>query len=382
MQASILIAPDRFKGTLGAREAAEAVVAGWKQVRPADLLEVLPISNGGEGFAEILGRRIQAVQVEVEAFNARHQMMDVQWWYSPVQKTAIIDASACLGWKASGQRCSSFEMDSFGLGVLLNMVALSGARRCIVGLGGVATIDGGFGMARALGWRFLDAQGKSLFRWQDMIRLKTVIAPARLLPFIELVAAVDVSNPMLGTEGCLQSIEADALLNDADFNHAEESLSRLVRTVEAGRGVVSVSRDRGMGGGGGLGFGLTCFARARVVPGFSVFAQMVSMDERVQRSDLVVTGEGAMDATTTMGKGVGELATLCWSAGVPCVGLAGCCEDDSSQSGMFATIKTITPGLASKEESMKNPALLLTRLAGETAKEVGGAIRLKARLPR
>lgn len=381
MQASILIAPDRFKGTLGAREVAEAIVAGWKQVRPADLLEVLPISNGGEGFAEILGRRIQAVQVEVESFDARHQLMDVRWWYSPAQKTAVIDASACLGWKASEERCSSFEMDSFGLGVLLNMAALSGARRCIVGLGGVATIDGGFGMARALGWRFLDVQGKSLFRWQDLIRLKTVIAPARLLPFRELIAAADAANPMQGSEGCLQSIEADAVLNDSDFNRAEASLARLVRTVEAGRGT-AMARDRGMGAGGGLGFGLKCFARARVVPGFSVFAQMVSMDERVQRSDLVVTGEGAMDATTTMGKGVGELATLCWSAGVPCVGLAGCCEDDSSQSGMFATIKTIVPGLASEEESMKNPALLLTRLAGETAKEVGGSIRLKARLPR
>jgi glycerate kinase len=127
---------------------------------------------------------------------------------------------------------------------------------------------------------------------------------------------------------------------------------------------------------------MMCFARARVVPGFSVFSQTVSLDERVQRADLVLTGEGAMDATTTMGKGVGELATLCWSAGVPCVGFAGCCEDDTSRSAMFATIKTIVPALASQEESMKNPALYLTRLAGEAAREVEGAIRLKARLPR
>src|SRR6185436_14907579 len=194
-------------------------------------------------------------------------------------------------------------------------------KQLLVGIGGSATNDGGFGLARALEWRFVDKLGHPVERWTELHRLSCVHASG-LRPFENVTVAVDVQNPLLGPRGATRVYGPQKGLCPDDFDLAERCLGQL-----AGLMAREFKRDfpqaPGAGAAGGLGFGLLAFLDATLEPGFELFASLAKLEQRLHAVDLVITAEGAIDESTLMGKGVGQLARQSRAAGVPCIGLAG-----------------------------------------------------------
>lgn len=365
----VIIAPDKFKGTLTAHAAAEAIRCGWAAARPQDKIELLAMSDGGEGFGEIVGTLLGGKIQTTKTVDAAHRPIEAQWWWHAESKTAIIEAARVNGLAhLPPGKFHPFELDTFGLGALIRAAAGQGARKCLVGVGGSATNDGGLGLARALGWNFFNAHGGRIERWTELHDLAEVRPPERIEWFDEMNVAVDVQNPLLGQGGCTRVYGLQKGLRPEDFDFAERCLGRLaaVFTREFHRDLATLP---GAGAAGGLGFGLMAFGGGRFEPGFSLFARCAQLAERLLGAQLVITGEGAIDAQTFMGKGVGELALLCRQQNVPCLGLGGVVPDRESAREYFHKTCALTPDFASPAEAVANAAHWLEQAAARAARE-------------
>ncbi len=380
MPLKILIAPDKFKGTLSARAAAGAIARGWRKARPQDALDLLPMSDGGDGFGEILGALLHAGSQTVRTVDAAHRPCRSRWWWEPDSRTALVESANVIGLAMLPPgKFHPFELDTFGLGAVLRAASASGARRCLIGIGGSATNDGGFGLARALGWEFLDGDGHSIRQWTGLQKLRRIVAPKRRRWFRELIVAVDVRNPLPGARGATRVYGPQKGLRPRDFVLAEGCLRRLAEVFARQFGVPASagSADRlkaelqtqpGAGAAGGLGFGLLAFAGARLAPGFDLLARFATLDERLRAANVVITGEGRIDASTFMGKGAGQIARRCRQLKIPCLGLAGDRVGSVSKSRAFTRVAALTDLTTCARAKLK-PAQWLERLAEEVALE-------------
>lgn len=365
----ILIAPDKFKGTLTADEAAAAIAAGWRKARPQDSLDLAPISDGGDGFGPILSAGIKAKARRIKSVDAAGRSASAQWWLEGEKKTAVIESANIIGLAMlPAGRFHPFDLDTAGLGKVLLAAQKSEARRCLVGIGGSATNDGGFGMARELGWRFLDKDDRVITRWIELGRLHRVVAPASRRFFSTLTVAVDVQNRLLGKHGCSRVYGPQKGLREEDFKSAETALRRLAKVTADHLGK-DWSTEPGSGAAGGLGFGLCAFAGAKMQPGFDLIAKQLKLPGRIRRADLVVSGEGSLDRSTAMGKGVGELAALCRRHSKRCIGLAGIVQDKAKVERLLTEAHGLCD-LTTPRAAMRNAGRWLTRLAERIATQI------------
>jgi glycerate 2-kinase len=364
---NVLIAPDKYKGTLTARAAADAMARGWRQVRPADRVTLFPISDGGDGFGELVGASLGAGIETVATMDAAHQPCMAEWRWEPKSRTAIIEAAQANGLaRLPAGKYHPFELDTFGLGAVIAAARAKGAQRCLIGIGGSATNDGGFGMARSLGWTFFDERGATIERWTELHSLSRCQPPQTAGWPNEMLVAVDVQNPLLGATGCTRIYGPQKGLREEDFDLAERCLARLADVMESQSGC-RAANEPGAGAAGGLGFGLRSFLEARLVPGFGLFAAHSGLKERLSAADLVITGEGSIDKSTLMGKGVGELAALCRRAETPCLGLGGAVNDRAAAAQFFTRTYAMAPDLTDRATAMANNAEWLARLAAHAA---------------
>jgi glycerate 2-kinase len=381
---NVLIIPDKFKGTLTASAAAEAIARGWRKGRPRDCIASLPMSDGGDGFGEVTSELFRAKIRKIETVDAAHRPCEANWWWESEAKTAIIESAEVIGLaKLPPGKFHPFELDTFGLGAVIRAAANKGAKRCIIGIGGSATNDGGFGAARALGWKFSDRDGGTIERWTELHRLARIARPERRRWFGELIVAVDVQNPLLGVRGATCIYGPQKGLRPLELRQAERNLRSLARV--ANRFVVPSRHSRddpgrlevcgtklqtvpGAGAAGGLGFGLMAFLGARAEPGFELFARFAKLEARLRAADLVITGEGCIDDSTFMGKGVGELARRCREEKIPCLALSGNISARSAAERFFAEAHALTE-LTAIRKAKSDSAAWLERLAARTARE-------------
>jgi glycerate kinase len=370
----ILIAPDKFKGTLTAIAAAEAFARGWQSARPDDELELLPMSDGGDGFGEVISASLGAKVQRTKTVDAAHRPCIGRWWWEPKTRTAVIESAKIIGLAMlpSG-KFYPFELDTFGLGAVLKAARAKGPRHCLIGIGGSATNDGGFGMARALGWRFLDAKGRAIDRWTDLNALASVRKPPRSAEFQSVTVAVDVQNRLLGPKGATRVYGPQKRLRPQDFPHAERCLRRLAAVMERESGG-NFAAVAGAGAAGGLGFGLLAFLDARLAPGFDLFAKHTALEKHLHQVDMVITGEGAIDRSTLMGKGVGQIARRCRELKIPCIGVAGIVDAPARLSSLFAAAHALTD-LTSAKQARAGGAAWLERLAAKVARQISTAKR-------
>jgi glycerate 2-kinase len=351
---------------LTASEAARAIARGWSKVRPKDSLELLPITDGGDGFGEAMGGLLRAKVVSTRTLDAAHRPCLAKWWWEPRTKTAVIESAAAIGLAMlPSKRFHPFALDTFGLGRLIQAAVLRKASRCLIGIGGSATNDGGFGLARALGWEFMDGRGCPIERWTELINLRHIKSPPQTEWFDELSVAADVQNPLLGKRGATRVYGPQKGLQPKEFELAERCLRRLagVAKMELGQDFGKVP---GSGAAGGLGFGLATFARGRLKPGFDLFAQQSDLDRRLRRADLVITGEGCIDHSTLMGKGVGQIANRCNKLNIPCIAVAGVTHPDARLRRIFDQVHALLE-TTSKREAMSRSAHWLEHLAQRVA---------------
>jgi glycerate kinase len=364
MPLRVLIVPDKFKGTLTAHAAASAIARGWHAARPLDALDLLPMSDGGDGFGAVMSGLLHAKVQTVATVDAAHRRIHARWWLAG--KTAIVESAQVIG-LAKHHGIHPFKLDTFGLGAVLRAAAKKGATRCLIGIGGSATNDGGFGLARAFGWEFLDNDDEPIITWTQLHRLAALRPPRQKRLFTELIVAVDVQNPLLGPRGCTRVYGPQKGLAGRDFEKAERSLRQLAR-VAAKQLKRDCATEPGAGAAGGLGFGLRCFLGARLQPGFDLFAHHAQLERRLRHADVVITGEGAIDWSTFMGKGVGQIARQCARLKIPCIGLAGMVKPGSGAGKYFAQMHGLTQFTTLKNARQK-PELWLERVAGQVARE-------------
>jgi glycerate 2-kinase len=388
----VLVIPDKFKGTLTAGAAAQAIAGGWLRARPQDAVEVVAMSDGGDGFGEVMGGLLGAELRQTEAVDAAHRPCVTRWGWEPKTQTALVDSAAVVGLAMLPTgRFHPFELDTYGLGLVIRAAVRQGARRLLVGIGGSATNDAGFGVARALGWRFLDAVGSEIERWPDLTRLEHVerVAGLDLKPssgwleqgtaarpevasYLDCRVAVDVQNRLLGSEGATRVYGPQKGLRPADFEVAERCLSRLAIVVGSalGRDFAEVP---GAGAAGGLGFGFLAFLGGRLEPGFELFAAEAGLEARLKGADLVITGEGSIDASTAMGKGVGRIGQWCRELGVPCIALGGRVALEHLKSPFTRTYALLD--LTTVNEAEGHAATWLERLSHSVAAKEGARDR-------
>ncbi len=308
----VLLAPDSFGGTLTAGAAAEAMAEGWRAARPADALVLLPLSDGGPGFLDVMPGERCSVIVEGPLAGP------VQAWFRLHGTTGYVESAQAAGLHLTDARDPTVTT-TYGVGQLVRAAVERGATTVVVGLGGSATNDGGAGLLAALGIARADASGARLPPG-GLALLGAVALSGEAVP-VTLVAATDVDNPLLGAFGATHVFGPQKGATPSQVVALEAALAHWADLLEAHLGVHA--RDRpGAGAAGGLGFALLALGGTRR-SGLAVVADAVGLAEAVAGVDLVVTGEGSFDASSLRGKVVSGVAALAQSQGVPCVVVAG-----------------------------------------------------------
>jgi glycerate kinase len=357
----ILIAPDKFKGSLSAPAAAEAMARGVRAVWPDAHLDLAPIADGGEGFAESLAVALGAEWVTAASQDAIGRPIEARFAWVPAERLAVMEMSEASGLHRLGKNeRDPMRADTFGTGMLTAYAIGRGARRILVGLGGSATTDGGVGMARALGYRFFDHDGREFPATPGTLATLARIERPPALRLPEIVAACDVQNPLLGERGAARVYAPQKGASPDAVEFLERALSRLAEISVTSLGC-DHRDDPGAGAAGGLGFGLLSFCDATIRPGFDMIAETLHLEERIVAADLVITGEGRIDDQTLDGKGPAGVAVLARKAGKTVIGFGGSVTAAAESAAVFDALIPIADGPLTMEDAMREAASLLER---------------------
>lgn len=351
----ILIAPDKYKGSLSATAVAQTIAEAFDGQPGHFELDLCPIADGGEGTAEAIITAKNGTWVECQTLDAQNRSVTAK--YGQVQAEAVMEMSAASGLAmVNDLPLDPATASTYGTGLMMLDAIRRGARRIIIGIGGSATNDGGTGMARALGFRFLDEHGNALENLpQDLDKLHRIEAPSNLAT--EVIVACDVTNPLLGPEGCTRVYGPQKGVKD--FGFFESRLECLAQIVARDLHV-NPAEVPGAGAAGGLGFGLMAFCGARLTSGFDLIADLIDLRRRVQAADLVITGEGRVDAQTLHGKGPMGVARLAREFGKPVAAIAGLIEAREALAPHFDHLIQVKPESMPIAEAIQKARELLT----------------------
>ena len=325
----VLVCPQEFKGSLDALEAAHALAEGIRRAWPDTEVIEQPMADGGPGTARVVAAAAGGQMLHARVRGALGDPVEAAyaWLERPGEPpTALVESAAVVGLLLTPPEARDPALASTeGVGEVIRDAVRRGARRVILGCGGTGTSDGGSGLARALGLRLLDAAGLSLPPGPaHLVRLARVEAPDEpVLPGIEVRVAVDVQNVLTGPGGAVAVYGRQKGIPDWQAPALDAALRRWAERVrlDLGREIEAV---RGAGAGGGLPAGvLAVLPYAGIESGAALVARAVGLAEAMRGVDLVVTGEGSLDAQTAHGKAVAHVVALATAAGIPCLAVAG-----------------------------------------------------------
>lgn len=351
----VLIAMDKYKGSLTAVQAGLAVVAGLRSGWPEAKAALCPIADGGEGTTEALVAALKGEWRSVTVHDAQGRLTEARYGFTS-QGTAIMEMSVASGLAmVSDLPLDPVKASTRGTGEMIRDAIKHGAKRIIIGIGGSATNDSGVGMAAELGCRFVDQAGNTV---ADVpAKLESVIKIERdeqTMP--EVLVACDVDNPLLGEKGATRVYGPQKGVRDIAFFEAR--LTHVADLVK--RDLGCDHRDvPGAGAAGGLGFGLMSFCGAKLVSGFELIAGVTHLEEQIIESDLVITGEGRVDAQTLHGKGPAGVAELARKHGKPVVVIAGAVLDEDAVRQRFDEAWGVKPPEMPLAEAMLRGAELI-----------------------
>ena len=382
----ILIAPDKFKGALNAREVAESIAAGLREVLPDAEIDIAPMADGGEGTAEAISDGLGGSWLKCKAHDPLGREIEAHYAWIDQGKLAVMEMSEAAGMKRL--RPNEFDVDlatTFGVGEMILDAAERGAQQIIIGLGGSATNDGGFGMARALGFHFYASislaeylltrlrrkppRGPELIGSVAELRTLERIKKPENISLPKIVAAVDVQNPLLSENGATRVFGPQKGATPNQIGELERALTRLADVVAEQFGFDY--RDKpGAGAAGGIGFGLMSFCGATIRPGFDIVAESIGLEAKMKDVDLVITGEGSLDRQTLEGKTPAGVARLARKLGKRVFAIVGRATEDRQARQLFDGVYQNARTGMSEEENMKKAADLLRENARKLAKSL------------
>ncbi len=361
----ILIACDKFKGSLTAPEACEAVASGISKTLGSDTVEMrqLPVADGGDGLALSLTTAGSGKWVTHQVSNALGQPIDAGYGIIESGRTAVIEMAEASGLaQLNATSLYPWKATTFGTGELILDAMDRGVEKIILGIGGSATNDGGTGMASAMGFQFLDKNGRVLDAIPTKLEKAASIVTPKNLNLPRFTVACDVTNPLLGPSGCTTIYGPQKGIIPDDLSRHEKRLAHLVGlTGDHGR---TAADQPGAGAAGGLGFGCLVFFNARLVRGFDLVADILQLDEAVQWADLVITGEGKLDSQSCQGKAPHGVAQLAQRHGKSTAAFCGFLESRELEKE-FGLVCEIRDPKLSIEENMRQGANHLRSAAAQ-----------------
>ena len=388
----ILIVPDKFKGALNAREVAENIAKGLRDALPDIRIDIVPMADGGEGTAEAICEARGGSWLKCKAHDPLGREIEARYAWVEAGELAVMEMSEAAGMR----RLSESERDpvratTFGVGEMIFDAASRRANEIIIGLGGSATNDGGFGIARALGYRFFSERKELVNDVSELAKLTEIISPEkvvgapapagatsknrgvapptlqRVLP--KIIAAVDVQNPLLGENGATRVFGPQKGASKGELNALERALTRLADVVA--EEFDFDHRDKpGAGAAGGLGFGLMSFCGATIRLGFDVVAEAVGLESKMKAVDVVITGEGSLDRQTLQGKTPAGVAKLARKLGKKIFAIAGRTDANRKVCELFDEVYQLARSDMTEKEQMKRAGQLLREKARELAKSL------------
>ncbi len=324
----ILIAPDKFRGTLTAAQAAQAIATGWRRTDPGAEVETVPLADGGEGTLDALLAALDGERFSATVTGPLGDPVDAEYGLvrSGPGPMGVVEMSRASGLAlVSAPRRNPRRATSRGTGELILHACRRGASRVLVCIGGSATNDGGAGMAQALGVRLLSDRGVELAPGGEALLRLARVDMTELDPAVrsaEFVAATDVDNPLVGPSGASAVYGPQKGASAEDVILLDRALGHFAAVVHRDLGI-DVRDIRGAGAAGGMGAGLVAFLGARLRPGVELVMEAVNLRERIAAADLVITGEGAFDEQSLHGKAPEGVLRTARELGVPALVLCG-----------------------------------------------------------
>ena len=359
----IIIAPDKFKGSLTSVAVCTAIQEGLQQVGEHLDIEYFPMADGGDGFADVLKYYTATVTQNIESVDALGRSIDSSYELNTGQSTAIIELASCSGLAMlRKEERNPFVTSSYGTGLQMQDAFRKGAKKIILGIGGSATNDAGTGILSAMGFRFFDKQGNSLRPCGEMLAETIKIVPPKMLPKVQLDIACDVNNPLHGPEGAAMifseqkgATPQQARLLDNGLRHFAEIILQ-----QTGKNVADFP---GAGAAGGIAAGLSAFLPVSIREGTEVILSASDIRNRLVDADLVITGEGKIDQQSCRGKAICAITALAKERNIPVVAFCGKLEltqPEYKNLGLELAVE-IVDGSISELQSMTNAHALLSK---------------------
>ena len=354
----VTVAMDSFKGSVSSIEAGEAAANGIRRVYPEAEIAVRPLADGGEGTTDTLVRGMGGRKQRVKVRGPLGECIECEYGILEKEKTAVIEIACAAGLTlVPEQMRNPLLTTTYGVGEMIRDGIQRGCRKFLIGIGGSATNDGGVGMLQALGYDFLDTEGKQIRKGAAGLAQLKVIKDIHVLPELkecQFRIACDVTNPLCGEHGC-----------SAVYGPQKGADAAMIKSMDAWLArYASMAKEKfqrgdkdypGAGAAGGLGFAFLTFMNADLQPGIQIVMEETQLEAYIKEADLVITGEGKLDGQTAMGKAPVGIARLAKKYGKPVIAFAGSIEEDASrceQEGIDAFF-CILPGPVSLKEAMK-----------------------------
>lgn len=332
----IVIAPDKFKEALSARRVCEAIQRGIESVLPDAEVEAVPMADGGEGTVDALVAATGGTICRTWVTGPLGRPVEAAWGLLGDGKTAVLEMAAASGLAlVTTDRRDPTQTTTYGTGELIRAALDASVSRILIGIGGSATTDGGAGAAQAVGVQFLNTSRVALtkpLRGGDLFEIGGISLDRRdpRLANTTIEVACDVDNPLLGPHGAAATYSPQKGATPEQVDLLEQALAHLADVIERGLGK-DVREFPGAGAAGGLGAGLIAFFDACLRPGIDLVMDATRLHERIHGADLIITGEGRIDAQSMMGKVIAGVGRAGKAAGVPVVALVGSVGEGAEQ---------------------------------------------------
>lgn len=323
----LLLAPDKFKGSLSAAQACQALQEGFLASGGSSFhLQSLPMADGGEGTAHLLTQYVGGTWQSTKVLDPLFRPIEAHYGLSPDKKTAFIEMAEASGLaRLAPNERKPLHTTSYGTGQLIEAAYRAGARTFVLGLGGSATTEAGMGMAAALGYQFWDAEGVALSPvGANMERVARIVPPENLslLQNSQFLVACDVQNPLYGSAGAAHCFAAQKGASVAEVARLEHGLQHFALRLAQFTGQ-ALHTMPGAGAAGGMGAGAGAFLSAALRPGIEVVMEYSRFEDYLPHTDLIITGEGKLDTQTLLGKTIAGIAQKARPWSVPVVAVCG-----------------------------------------------------------
>lgn len=351
---NILLAPDKFKGTLSAMDfclnCAEAASAFDPDVTPVKL----PLSDGGEGFCDVVAQFSTMVWRETSVSDPLFRKINARYLLNKDRTEAFIEMarSSGIGLLSEGERNCMYTT-SYGLGELILDAVKQNVRKIYVGLGGSATNEAGMGMATALGYRFLDKHDNEVIPvGRNLRNVVRIVEPGNnFLRNVRFITLTDVSNPLYGPDGAAMVYAGQKGASMEETELLDKGLAHLSDIIKRDLGM-EISQLPGAGAAGGLGAGCKAFLNAELRSGSDFMLSYSKFNDYLDDSGLIITGEGSFDAQSSHGKLPFKVASVAKDAGVPVALIAGSIKENIAKTGIFNSYVDLSRLAGSQEEAM------------------------------